>query len=81
MPDCCSGHQTHNQLILTSLRESIVDKPPYISGTLQLPNSFFSLFYTVARDGNAARFEGDPLNSHSERAFADISCVQTHKFC
>jgi hypothetical protein len=55
------GHQTHNQQLLTSLRESIVDKPPYISGTLQLPDPFFSLFYTVARDCNAARFDdGDP---------------------
>ncbi|KAF8495794.1 hypothetical protein F5888DRAFT_1615451, partial [Russula emetica] len=41
--------------LLTSLRESIVDKPPYISGTLQLPDSFFSLFYKVAKDGHAAR--------------------------
>ena len=57
----CRGHQTHNQQLLTSLRESIVDKPRYISGTLQLPDSFFSLFYRVAKDGNAARFEdGEP---------------------
>jgi len=52
---------TRNQQLLTSLRESIVDKPPYISGTLQLPDSFFSLFYKVAKDGHAARFgDGDP---------------------
>ena len=56
---CCHGHQTHNQLLLTSLRESIINKPSYISGTLQLPDSFFSLFYKVTRDGNAARFEDD----------------------
>ena len=60
---CCRGHQTHNHKLLASLRDSIVDKPPYISGTLQLPDSF-SLFYRVARDGNAARFEdGDFFNS------------------
>ena len=50
---------TYNQHLLTSLRESIVDKPPYISGTLQLPDSFFSLFYKSAKDGNAARFEDE----------------------
>jgi len=33
----------------------MVDKPPYISGTLQLPESFFSLFYKVTKDGHAAR--------------------------
>jgi len=42
--------QSRNQQLLRSLRESIVDKPPYISGTLQLPESFFSLFYKVAID-------------------------------
>ena len=45
---------THTQL--TSLRESITRKPPYISGTLQLPSSNFSLFYKVTKDGDAARF-------------------------
>jgi hypothetical protein len=43
---------------LTSLRESIVDKPPYISGTLQLPNSCFSVSYKIAKDSLAARFAG-----------------------
>jgi hypothetical protein len=45
-----------NQQLLTSLRKSIVDKPPYISGTLQLPHSCFSIFYKIAKDGLAARF-------------------------
>jgi hypothetical protein len=54
--DCCDGHQTHNHQLLKSLRESIVE-PPYINGTLPLPDPFFSLFYKVARDGDAARFE------------------------
>ena len=52
---------THTQLLLTSLRESIIDKPPYISGKLQLPASSFSLFYRVAEDGPAARFEDSAL--------------------
>ncbi|KAF8504387.1 hypothetical protein F5888DRAFT_1655292 [Russula emetica] len=55
MKRCCRGHRTHNHRLLTSLRKSIVDSPPYISGTLQLPEYCFSLFYKVARDGNAAR--------------------------
>ncbi len=45
-----------NQQLLKSLRESIVDKPPYISGTLPLPPSCFTLFY---KDGPVARFAGD----------------------
>jgi hypothetical protein len=55
-------HPTHTrtQRLLTSLRESIVDKPPFISGTLQIPDSYFSLFYKLTKDGLAARF-GDPL--------------------
>ena len=50
---------TRKQEILTSLRESIVDKPPYTSGTLQLPSSCFSLFYKVTKGGSDddARFE------------------------
>ncbi|KAI0275962.1 hypothetical protein BGY98DRAFT_1080774 [Russula aff. rugulosa BPL654] len=51
----CPWRHTRNQQLLTSLRESIVDKPPYISGTLELPDSFFSLFYKVAEDGHTAR--------------------------
>jgi hypothetical protein len=48
---------THIQKLLTPLRESIVNKPPYTSGTLRLPNSCFSLFYKAKKDGNDARFE------------------------
>ncbi|KAH9978305.1 hypothetical protein BJV74DRAFT_982218 [Russula compacta] len=45
-----------NQLV-APLRESIIDKPPYISGTLPLPDSSFSLFYKVGdvKDGHTAR--------------------------
>lgn len=46
--------------LLESLRDSIVNKPPYVKGTLQLPDSYFSLFYKVDKDGLAARFVGDP---------------------
>jgi len=45
--------------LLTPLRESIIDKPPYISGKLQLPDSCFSLFYKVAKDDHAARFDSE----------------------
>jgi len=44
-----------NQL-LTPLRKSIIDKPPYVSGTLQLPASSLSLFYKTTKDDHAARF-------------------------
>ena len=60
------GHwHSRNQQLLSSLRESIVDKPPYISGTLQLPDSCFSLFYRdkTAKDSFAARFARGPLAS------------------
>jgi hypothetical protein len=45
---------TRTQQLLTPLRESIVDKPPYINGTLKLPESYFSLFYRTPKD-DAAR--------------------------
>ncbi|KAI0262427.1 hypothetical protein BC834DRAFT_972021 [Gloeopeniophorella convolvens] len=41
---------------LKPLGESIMDKPPYASGTLQLPPSCFSLFYKVAKGERAARW-------------------------
>lgn len=47
---------TRTQQLLTKLRESIIDKPPYISGALRLPDSYLSLFYKTTKDGNAARF-------------------------
>lgn len=63
-------HCTGTQQLLAPLGESIIDKPPYISGTLQLPESYFSLFYKVTKDGHAARFE-DP-DFLCQKAFADI---------
>jgi len=61
-----------NHQLLTSLWKSIVDKPPYISGTLQLPDSCFSFFYKVAKDGLAARFAPQPLKSQRAFVQADI---------
>ena len=51
---------TRTQQLVTSLRESIVDKPPYISGTLKLPESYLSLFYKISKGDDAAR-SGEPL--------------------
>jgi hypothetical protein len=53
-------HRTRTQQLLTSLRESIVDKPPYISGTLKLPESCFSLFYKLSKDDGDAARSGEP---------------------
>ncbi|KAH9953975.1 hypothetical protein BC827DRAFT_82657 [Russula dissimulans] len=41
--------------LLTPRRESIIDSPPYINGTLQLLDCSFSLFYKVTKDDHAAR--------------------------
>ncbi|KAH9953972.1 hypothetical protein BC827DRAFT_1272992 [Russula dissimulans] len=41
--------------LLTPLRELIVNRPPFVSGTLKLPASSFSLFYKTTKDGHAAR--------------------------
>jgi hypothetical protein len=46
----------HIEQLLTPLRNSIVDKPPFVSGSLQLPPSLFSLFYKVTKDDHAAGF-------------------------
>ena len=54
--ECSDWNDTRDKRLLTSLRKSIVDKPPYINGTLQLPHSCFSIFYKIAKDGLAARF-------------------------
>jgi hypothetical protein len=45
------------QKLLTPVRESIINKPPFISGKLELPASCFSLLYRVTKDGHEARFE------------------------
>ncbi|KAI0293286.1 hypothetical protein B0F90DRAFT_1643202 [Multifurca ochricompacta] len=36
---------------LAPLRQSIIDKPPFKSGTFQLPSSWFSLYYKTTKDG------------------------------
>jgi hypothetical protein len=65
--DIDARRQTLNQKLITPLRESIVDKPPYVSGTLQLPDSCFSVFYKTAKDGVAARFAASPSFSRAQR--------------
>jgi len=52
--------------LLAPLRESILKKPHYISGKLQLTTSCLSLFYKLTKDGSAARFEvlGSPTTPH-----------------
>ena len=42
--------------LLTPLRESIIHKPPFASGSLQLRPSQFSLFYKISIDDRTARF-------------------------
>jgi hypothetical protein len=65
--------------LLTPLRESIVDKLPCISGTLQLPDSYFSLFYKVAKGGYAARLR--PLTSRRpEPLLTFLSCYRHINF-
>jgi hypothetical protein len=39
---------------IRQLLTPLIDKPPYISGTLQL---CFTLFYKVTKDDHAARFD------------------------
>src|SRR5712672_3608263 len=50
--------------LLTPLRKSIIDKPPYVSGTLQLPASSFSLFYKTTKDDHASRFADHSFLAH-----------------
>ncbi|KAI0302516.1 hypothetical protein BC826DRAFT_1101412 [Russula brevipes] len=37
------------------IQKAIIDKRPFVSGTLTLPATNFSLFYKIAREGHAAR--------------------------
>ncbi|KAI0256443.1 hypothetical protein BJV78DRAFT_1172342, partial [Lactifluus subvellereus] len=46
----------HMEQLLTQLRASIINKPPFVSGSLQLPTSHLSLFYKATNDDHAARF-------------------------
>ena len=52
-----SAQPTRIQQLLTPIRESITNKPPYLSGTLALPASFFSLFYKTPEGGPDARLD------------------------
>ncbi|KAI0262426.1 hypothetical protein BC834DRAFT_387723 [Gloeopeniophorella convolvens] len=42
--------------LLKPLGEAIINRPPYASGTVQLPGSRFSLFYKGAKDGFDAKW-------------------------
>ncbi|KAH9987091.1 hypothetical protein BJV77DRAFT_1145484 [Russula vinacea] len=46
---------TRTQKRLAPVRESIINKPPYISGKLELPLPCFSLLYRLTKDGHDAR--------------------------
>jgi hypothetical protein len=42
--------------LLAPLQESIIHKPPFLAGSLQLPPSHFSLVYKVGKDDYPTRF-------------------------
>ncbi|KAI0302514.1 hypothetical protein BC826DRAFT_965854 [Russula brevipes] len=45
----------HLKRLFLPLKKAIIDKRPFVSGTLKLPATKFSLFYKIAREGHAAR--------------------------
>lgn len=47
------AHRARIQQLLTPLQESIVNKPPFVSGTIPLQDYNFELYY---KDGEFARF-------------------------
>jgi hypothetical protein len=53
----------HVEQLLTPLRESVIDKPPFTSGSLQLPTPYLSLFYIITREHPTARFVAPVLES------------------
>jgi len=57
------AHRARIQQLLTPLQESIVDKPPFVSGTIPLQDSNFELYY---KDGEFARFGA--LTSQSQKS-------------
>jgi hypothetical protein len=61
------AHRARIQQLLTPLQESIVNKPPFVSGTIPLKDSGFELYY---KDGEFARF-GAPDFSEPE-IFVDL---------
>ncbi|KAH9986913.1 hypothetical protein BJV74DRAFT_796683 [Russula compacta] len=48
-------HPTRIEQLLSPLRKSVINKSPYVSGTLRLPARCFSLFYKISKDSHAAR--------------------------
>ena len=61
------AHRARIQQLLTPLQESIVDKPPFVSGTIPLQDDNFDLYY---KDGEFARF-GAPDFSE-QKIFVDL---------
>jgi len=45
----------HSKQLFLPLQKAIINKRPFVSGTLTLPATNFSLFYKIAREGHAAR--------------------------
>ena len=71
-----STQPTQTQQLLTPLRESITNKPRYISGTLPVPASYFSLFYrTTTQGGPDARFDRPYLSLTSDTN-APLTCFR-----
>ena len=60
-------HRTRTQQLLTPLGESIIKKLPYISGTLPLPASCFSLFYRTTEGSPDSRFDNPDFLGHQAR--------------
>jgi hypothetical protein len=64
--------------LLASLRESITHKPPFVSGTLQLSPSHFSLFYNTKNDHAAGFVYADAITRSSRTFnFVDVSILRT----
>ncbi|KAH9956948.1 hypothetical protein BGW80DRAFT_1384939 [Lactifluus volemus] len=49
------GESEEAKKLLAPLRESIVHKPPFVGGSLQLPPSHFYLFYKNPKDDHGTR--------------------------
>ena len=67
------AHRARIQQLLTPLQESIVNKPPFISGTIPLEDSLFDLHY---KDGKFARFGAPDFSQPKHLLLTFVS----HKF-
>ena len=66
-----AAYPTRIEQVFILLRESFLNKPPYISGSLRLPASCFSLFYRTTKDGHNARFE----TKHRRESLTDFMLI------